>query len=109
MLEVHLVVDDVEQYGTFPVTLIDDMRIPLRQDLEHERALASQQIALELFHAVANIRLHDLLMRVFGAKRSKLLMNSLGEEPVEHRFLTKAIANAQKKVESQNFEIRKHL
>ncbi|MBP5296922.1 MAG: preprotein translocase subunit SecA [Bacteriovoracaceae bacterium] len=55
------------------------------------------------------IALDDQLMRVFGAKRSKLLMNSLGEEPVEHRFLTKAIANAQKKVESQNFEIRKHL
>ena len=30
-------------------------------------------------------------------------------EPIEHRFISKAIANAQKKVEGHNFEIRKHL
>ncbi len=56
--------------------------------------------------------LEDDLLRIFGADRLKGLMGRIGmedDEPIEHRWISKAIENAQKKVESHNFDIRKHL
>ncbi len=58
------------------------------------------------------ISLEDDLLRIFGADRLKGLMGKMGMEdgvPIEHRWISRAIENAQKKVESHNFDIRKHL
>jgi len=58
------------------------------------------------------LSLEDDLMRIFGGDRVKMIMERVGMEegePIEHRYTTKAIENAQKKVEGHNFEIRKHL
>ena len=58
------------------------------------------------------LSLEDDLMRRFGADRIQGLMQRLGMEdgvPIEHRYITRAIENAQKKVEAHNFDIRKHL
>ncbi len=58
------------------------------------------------------LSLEDDLLRIFGSDRIKGIMNRLGMEdgvPIEHRMVTKAIANAQKKVEAHNFDIRKQL
>lgn len=58
------------------------------------------------------LSLDDDLMRIFGSERIAGLMDKLGMEegtPIEHRMVTKAIENAQKKVEAHNFDIRKHL
>ncbi len=56
--------------------------------------------------------LEDDLLRIFGADRLKGLMGRIGmedNEPIEHRWISRAIENAQKKVEAHNFDIRKHL
>ncbi len=56
--------------------------------------------------------LEDDLLRIFGADRLKNLMGRIGMEdgvPIEHRWVSRAIENAQKKVEAHNFDIRKHL
>ena len=58
------------------------------------------------------LSLEDDLMRVFGGERMKKIMSTLRmdeEIPITDRLLTRAIANAQKKVEAHNFEIRKQL
>ena len=58
------------------------------------------------------LSLEDDLLRIFGAERIQGLMTRLGMEegePIEHRMITKAVANAQAKVEGHNFDIRKHL
>jgi preprotein translocase subunit SecA len=58
------------------------------------------------------LSLEDDLLRIFGADRLKGLMTRIGMEdgvPIEHRWISKAIENAQKKVEAHNFDIRKHL
>jgi preprotein translocase subunit SecA len=58
------------------------------------------------------LALEDDLLRIFGADRLKGLMGRMGMDdgvPIEHRWISKAIENAQKKVESHNFDIRKHL
>ncbi|MCK5286814.1 MAG: preprotein translocase subunit SecA, partial [Thermodesulfovibrionia bacterium] len=58
------------------------------------------------------LSLEDDLMRIFGSERISGLMGKLGmdeSQPIEHRWITKAIENAQKKVEAHNFDIRKHL
>jgi preprotein translocase SecA subunit len=58
------------------------------------------------------LSLEDDLMRIFGADRIQGIMNRLGMEegvPIEHGLVTRAIENAQKKVEAHNFDIRKHL
>ncbi|MBI2091244.1 MAG: preprotein translocase subunit SecA, partial [Deltaproteobacteria bacterium] len=58
------------------------------------------------------LSLEDDLMRIFGADRIQSIMNRLGMEegvPIEHGLVTRAIENAQKKVEAHNFDIRKHL
>ena len=58
------------------------------------------------------ISLEDDLMRLFGAEKTMKLVDAMGmgeDEPIEAGMLTKAIENAQKKVEGNNFAIRKHL
>lgn len=58
------------------------------------------------------LSLEDDLMRVFGGERMQKLMTTLKmdkEAPITDKILTRAIANAQKKVEGHNFEIRKQL
>ena len=58
------------------------------------------------------LSLEDDLMRIFGADRMQGIMNRLGMEegvPIEHGLVSRAIENAQKKVEAHNFDIRKHL
>ncbi|MBY0515465.1 MAG: preprotein translocase subunit SecA [Bacteriovoracaceae bacterium] len=58
------------------------------------------------------LSLEDDLMRIFGSDRIKGIMMKLGmkdDEPIEHGMVSNAIAKAQKKVETHNFDIRKHL
>ncbi|WP_022851433.1 preprotein translocase subunit SecA [Limisalsivibrio acetivorans] len=58
------------------------------------------------------LSLEDDLMRIFGSEKISTIMNKLGMqegEPIEHGIITRAIENAQKKVEAMNFEIRKYL
>ncbi len=58
------------------------------------------------------LSLEDDLLRIFGAERISTIMDKLGMEegqPIEHGLVSKAIENAQRKVESHNFDIRKHL
>ena len=58
------------------------------------------------------LSLEDNLMRIFGSERISGLMEKLGMkegEPIENRMVSKAIENAQKRVEGHNFEIRKTL
>jgi preprotein translocase subunit SecA len=58
------------------------------------------------------LSLEDDLLRIFGSDRIGGLMDRMGMEegePIEHKMLSKAIENAQRKVEGHNFEIRKHL
>jgi preprotein translocase subunit SecA len=58
------------------------------------------------------LSLEDDLLRIFGSDRIKGLMGKLGMdngEPIEHRMVSNAIAKAQMRVESHNFDIRKHL
>ena len=58
------------------------------------------------------LSLEDDLMRIFGSDRIKGIMTKLGmkeDEPIEHAMISNAIAKAQKKVETHNFDIRKHL
>ena len=58
------------------------------------------------------LSLEDDLMRLFGSDRVKHVMEKLGlpeGEPITHGMISKAIENAQKKVESRNFGIRKSL
>ncbi len=58
------------------------------------------------------LSLEDDLLRIFGGERMTSIMNKLGMEegtPIEHNLITKAIENAQGKVEGHNFDIRKHL
>lgn len=58
------------------------------------------------------ISLEDDLMRIFGSDRISRMMDRLKmdeNEPIYHPWITKAIANAQKKVEEHNFSIRKNL
>ncbi|MFL5376303.1 MAG: preprotein translocase subunit SecA [Myxococcales bacterium] len=56
--------------------------------------------------------LEDDLMRIFASDRISKLMETFGvqeNEPIEHPWLSKAIEGAQKRVEGQNFDIRKNL
>ena len=63
-------------------------------------------------HSKFFLSLEDDLMRIFGSDRISKTMGVLGmdeDEPIEHRMITNAIAKAQNKVETHNFEVRKHL
>jgi preprotein translocase subunit SecA len=58
------------------------------------------------------LSLEDDLLRLFAQERIAKIMEKLGMEegePIEHPWVTRAIATAQKRVEAHNFEIRKHL
>jgi preprotein translocase subunit SecA len=58
------------------------------------------------------LSLEDDLLRIFGGERVKQLMYRLGMTegvPIESRLISRRIENAQKAVEAQNFEARKHL
>ncbi|HDI60078.1 MAG TPA: preprotein translocase subunit SecA [Desulfobacteraceae bacterium] len=58
------------------------------------------------------LALEDDLLRVFGGERITGIMERLGMEegePIEHNLISRAIENAQSKVEAHNFEIRKQL
>jgi preprotein translocase subunit SecA len=58
------------------------------------------------------LSLEDNLMRIFGSERLSGLMQRLGMEEgeaIEHPWVTRAIENAQRKVEGRNFDIRKQL
>jgi preprotein translocase subunit SecA len=58
------------------------------------------------------LSLEDDLMRIFGGDKIKPWMERLGlqdGEAIEHRMVSRSIQNAQKKVESRNFDMRKHL
>ncbi len=58
------------------------------------------------------LSLEDDLLRIFGSDRLSGIMDKLGmeeDEPIEHSMISKAIENAQRKVEGHHFDIRKHL
>ncbi len=58
------------------------------------------------------LSLEDDLLRIFGSERISNIMDRFGmeeDQPIEHGLVSKAIENAQKRVEAHNFEIRKHL
>jgi preprotein translocase subunit SecA len=58
------------------------------------------------------LSLEDNLMRIFASDKVSTLMKKLGMdegEAIEHNWVSKAIGNAQKKVEGHNFDMRKHL
>ena len=58
------------------------------------------------------LSLEDSLMRIFASDRVKQLMQRLGMqegEAIENKWVTRAIENAQRKVEAHNFDIRKQL
>ncbi|MFP4158231.1 MAG: preprotein translocase subunit SecA [Desulfobacterales bacterium] len=58
------------------------------------------------------LSLEDDLLRIFGGERISGFMNRMGMdegEPIEHKMISRAIENAQSKVEGHNFDIRKQL
>ncbi|HMA85892.1 MAG TPA: preprotein translocase subunit SecA [Desulfosalsimonadaceae bacterium] len=58
------------------------------------------------------LSLDDDLLRIFGGERISGFMNRLGMEegePIQHKMISRAIENAQNKVEGHNFQIRKQL
>ena len=58
------------------------------------------------------LSLEDDLLRIFGSERIASIMDRLGMEegqPIEHNLISKAIENAQRKVEAHHFDMRKHL
>ncbi|NPU96497.1 MAG: preprotein translocase subunit SecA [Candidatus Omnitrophica bacterium] len=58
------------------------------------------------------LSLEDDLLRIFGGEKIKALAERFGMgdgEVLEHRMVTKAIENAQKRVEAHHFEMRKHI
>jgi len=58
------------------------------------------------------LSLEDDLLRIFGGEKITGIMEKLGMEegePIEHGLISRAIENAQAKVEGHNFDIRKHL
>lgn len=58
------------------------------------------------------ISLQDDLMRLFGSDRMSLIVDKMGledDDPIDAKILSNTIENAQKKIESRNFDIRKHV
>jgi preprotein translocase subunit SecA len=58
------------------------------------------------------VSLEDEIMRIFGSERISPLLGKLGmteDVPIEHGLISKAIENAQTRVEGHNFDIRKYL
>jgi preprotein translocase subunit SecA len=58
------------------------------------------------------LSLEDQLLRLFGTDKLSVWMERMGlqdDEPIEHRWVTRSIENAQKKVEGHHFQMRKQL
>ena len=58
------------------------------------------------------LSLEDSLMKIFASEKTASMMKKLGMkegEALEHSWLNKTIANAQKKVEGMHYDARKHL
>ncbi|MFA6572652.1 MAG: preprotein translocase subunit SecA [Patescibacteria group bacterium] len=58
------------------------------------------------------VSMEDDLMRIFGSDRMKGIMEKLGipdDMPIQNKMISKSLESAQKKVEGNNFDIRKHL
>ncbi|MDD3480683.1 MAG: preprotein translocase subunit SecA [Patescibacteria group bacterium] len=58
------------------------------------------------------VSLEDDLMRIFGSDRVSAMMETLKlpeDTPIQHKLISRSLEQAQKRVESQNFDIRKHL
>ena len=58
------------------------------------------------------LSLEDNLLRLFGSDRIKKMMEMMNvpeDEPITHKMVSKALENAQRRVEEQNFQIRKRL
>lgn len=58
------------------------------------------------------LSMDDNLMKLFGSEKLKAFMKRMGMDdgqPLEHKFITRAIESAQRKVETRNFDIRKNL
>ncbi len=58
------------------------------------------------------ISLDDDLMRLFGSERIAAIVERLGmadDDAIEHKMMSSAIENAQKKIEGRNFDVRKHV
>lgn len=58
------------------------------------------------------LSMDDNLMKLFGSEKLKAFMKKMGMDdgqPLEHKFITRAIESAQRKVETRNFDIRKSL
>ncbi|RKQ64101.1 protein translocase subunit secA [Thermovibrio guaymasensis] len=58
------------------------------------------------------LSLEDNLLRLFGSDRIKKMMEIMNvpeDEPITHKMVSKALENAQRRVEEQNFQIRKRL
>lgn len=58
------------------------------------------------------VSLDDDLLRIFGSDRMRSMMDRLGlpdDQAIENGFITKSLEGAQKKVEGNNFDIRKHV
>lgn len=58
------------------------------------------------------LSMDDNLMKLFGSEKLKNFMKKMGMDdgqPLEHKFITRAIESAQRKVETRNFDIRKNL
>jgi len=63
-------------------------------------------------HSRFYLSLEDDLMRIFASDRMSSMMQKMGweeGEAIEHKWVSRAIENAQKKVETRNFDIRKNL
>ena len=58
------------------------------------------------------LALDDDLLRIFGGEKITTIMDKIGmqeNEPITHKLISRVIENAQKRVEGQHFDIRKHL
>ncbi|MFC1640994.1 preprotein translocase subunit SecA [Patescibacteria group bacterium] len=58
------------------------------------------------------VSLDDDIMRIFGSDRIGSVMERLGlpdDQPIENKFITRSLESAQKKVEGNNFDVRKHV
>ena len=58
------------------------------------------------------VSMEDDLLRLFGSDRMKMIMDRLGlpeDQPIENGAISRSIEGAQKKVEGNNFDIRKHV
>ncbi len=58
------------------------------------------------------VSMEDDLMRLFGSDKMKMMMEALRipeDQPIQHRMISRSIESAQKKVEGNNFDIRKHV